>query len=446
LRKPIFGERGSTLLLLMMLTGSMLTIGSLSLNSAVERYKMVSNERLQREALHLAEAGLSQGAAQLKLDDADGFNDSELTSAYPTEQVTINSSSYTLHRWIDTTALDAGKKFKVWLVDNADAGYVSGPSNDTIVSDDDDEDGGVLLVSKGWVEDQDGNVLSSASVKGLYKLVPYPPEYSIIARGDLIFQGNISVTGQPSVHTNGNLTSIGNSDEAEGAVTAAGTVIGSVNLIGGGSTGTGDTQIADMPAFTPDYYKAIASSMVWDSDSDFLMEDTCERVPSTGPDCVEVCYDDDIYTISSPSPGAGALCKTPAGNKEGVYYFDGDVVVNTSGAWAAAVLATGRITLTTNTEITGTSDLPGVALVACEDIVFSGNVSIGSSGNQLGIYACDGYNFSGGGNKVLYGPLIASEASFVNSMSGNISIYYDHFSPPLNSPPIGKLISWTQIE
>ncbi len=441
-------EEGSAIILIVTLSASMMTIGTLSLYSAVDMHKMVSNVRTTHEALNLAEAGLSQGASLLKSDDTDGFNDSELTSTYPTEPVTIGSSTYNPHVWIDTTTVEPRKKYKVWISDNDDAAWVSGPSNDTIVDNDTDSDGGVILISKGWVEDNSGNILSSAFVKGLYKMVASEPKYAILTEGNLALTGNVSVAGStPSMHTNGDLTSTGNSDEAEGPVTASGTMTGSVNLIGGGSTGTGSATPADTPHFSADYYKSQAASLVLDTSVTIIADGTCQRVPASGgTECVEVCNNSGTYKVESPSSSGGAVCQTPDTNKGGVFYFDGPLEVDTSGDWNAVVLAAGRITLKTGTELKGSPDLPGVALVSDADVVYAGGVEIGSATNQLGMYAGIAFDFQGGGNKTLWGPLIGSGAASLTSLTGNILIYYDNTSPPVNGPPIGKLISWSQVE
>lgn len=438
-------EEGSALVLVIMLIVTMLTLGYFSLYASVDMRKMINGSKLKREALYLADAGLSEGASLLKLDDADGFNDSELTSAYPTESVTIGGTAYTLHRWIDTKTVEPRKKYKVWVINNSDAGYVSGASNDTIGADAADQDGAVLLISEGWVEDNNGTVVAHAYVKGLYKLVAYESKYAVLTKGNLQLGGNVTIDGSvPSIHTNGDLTSIGNSDSTEGGVTASGTVSGEVNLIDGGTTGTGGQTTQDVPNFTASYYKPLASSLVWDTSANPIGAGTCQRAPSTGGQCVAICNDSGTYEVKSPS--STGVCQTPATNMGGAFYFNGPVKVETNGAWASAVLATGRITLQSGTLITGTSDLPGVAFVSDADVTFTGAVSIGASGNQLGMYAGTGFDFSGGGNKTLYGPLIATDMASLTDLTGNISVYYDNNTPPQNGPPTGKLISWTQIE
>lgn len=440
-------EEGSALVLVITLVATMVTLGYFSLYASVDLHKMVNKSKVNREAIYLAEAGLSEGASLLKLDDADGFNDNELTVAYPTESVTIGSSTYTVHRWIDTKTVEPRKKYKVWLINNSDAGYVSGASNDTIGADTADADGAVLLISEGWVEDNSGNVVATAYIKGLYKLVAYESKYAVLTKGNLQLGGNVSIDGSvPSIHTNGDLTSIGNSDSTEGGVSASGTVSGSVNLIAGGTTGTGGQTTQDVPSFSAGYYRGLASSLVWDTAANPIGAGTCQRAPSTGSYCVEICNDAGTYEVKSPSPSGGAVCQTPAINKGGAFYFNGPVKVETSGAWASAVLATGRITLQSGTQITGTLDLPGVAFVSDADVIFTGGVSIGSAGNQLGMFAGTGFDFSGGGNKTLYGPVIASDMASLTDLTGNITIHYDNNTPPKNGPPTGKLISWTQIQ
>ncbi len=442
-------ERGSALVLTILIIASLVTFGTISMYSAADKYMQVTKERLQRQALHIADAGISQGAPLLKLDESDGFNDSELTAAYPEEDISVGGTKYDLHRWIDTVNISAGEKFKVWLADNDDTTYVSGRSNDTLSDDDNDRDRAVVLVSKGWIEDGAGNERKHAFVKGLFKRVPYDPEFALLTSGDIKMNGSISVTGStPSIHTNSNLTSIGNADESEGAVTASGTMAGSVNLTGGGSTGTGNAPPVDIPAITTAYYRSIATSIVRDTADSPILDGTCERVPAAGSDCVEICNSGGSYTVSSPASGSHAICKKTGSNTNagGVFYFDGPVEVDTTDAWAAVVLAAGTVTLKTGTIITGSSDLKGVGLVSDADFFFRGSVTIGSLFDQLGMYSVGSVDFGGGGNKDIYGPIITNGTIGVNSLSGNITLIYDNTSPPTNGPLIGKLISWSQVE
>ncbi len=123
-RKP--RENGMALVFVLMVIGPLLIIGTVSLNSAVSKHQQISMAKLKREAFHLADMGLIQGAVQLKQDDNDGFEDVELTATYPLETVTVNSDDYDIHRWIETITVDDRKKFKVWLTDNNDTGYAGG--------------------------------------------------------------------------------------------------------------------------------------------------------------------------------------------------------------------------------------------------------------------------------------------------------------------------------
>ncbi len=448
-------KEGMALLIVMAILAPLMTVGVLGLYSAADKSRQVTIERLQGEVLYLADAGISFGAAQLKLDDADGFEDNELTIAYPEETATINSTNYTMHNWVDATSMNAGKIYKVWLVDNDDTGYTGGRSNDTFGSDNIDNDEAVVLVSKGWLEDGSGNELTGATVKGLYKRVPYEPKFAILSDGDITFNGNISVLSSiPSVHTNKDFVSIGNSDVAEGDVTASGTVSGDVNLVSGGSTGISDAQVVDIPPISPDYYKSIAKALVIDITD---INTVASQPPGGAGDLYENAAATECLFLFRAPPNAsttvniefnGGCPDSPATMPlGGVIYINGNVTVKVVGnSWPAVVLATGKIKFSTTTSLIGHPDLEGVAAVAGGEITFAGAVSIGTAGNQLGLYTASHFEFSGGGNKAINGPMISNGESELSPLSGNITVTYDNKTPPLNGPLIGKLISWIQIE
>ncbi len=447
-------EQGISMLLVMFILGPLLTIGILSLNMSVEKQQQITNSRLKRVSLHLADAGLNEGAALLKLDENDGFQDEELTAAYPVETMTVNSTSYDIHRWINTITVSDKRKFKVWLADNDDAGYVTGPSNDTIVGNDFDEDLGVILISRGWIEDGAGNPRSISTIKGLYKKVSYEPKYAILSGGDITLQGSISVTGsQPSIHTNSNLTSIGNADITEGAVTASQTVAGEVNLVGGGTTGISNAQVQDIPPVSAEYYRSIASNLVIDI---LNIMTVTKRPPGGAGDLYESMDGTECLFLFRAPPDAATTvnieyiggCPGSAAIQplKGVVYIDGNVTVSVDQPWNGVVLASGSIEFYTNTNIQGHIDLEGVAAVANAEIYFRGNIQIGSPTNQLGVYTATYFDFGGGGNKTLYGPIIATDGFSLSPLAGNISIVYDNNNPPKYGPLTGKLLSWTQIE
>ena len=443
------------LVFMLMVLGPLLIVGTVSLNTAVSKHQQISIAKLKREAFHLADMGLIQGAVQLKQDDNDGFEDVELTATYPLETVTVNSDSYNIHRWIDTITVDDRKKFKVWLTDNDDTGYAGGLSNDTIVANDNDEDLAVVLISQGWVEDGIGNVYVYSTVKGLYKRVPYKPDHAVVSGGDINLQGNISVLGsEQSIHTNSNFSSTGGGDVAEGEVTATGTVTGVVDLVGGGTTGIVDVQVIDIPAINPEYYRSLASNLVIDISNILTVP---KRPPGNAGDLHEnfdnteclFLYRDppDAATTVTIEFSSGCPGSTATVPLSGVVYINGNVIVSITGQpWSGVIIASGDIEFLANASVQGHSDLEGVAAVSGGQIIFSGAVAIGSPGNQLGLYTASNFDYCCGGNKTIYGPTISSTGSSLNSLSGNITIIYDSTAPPPNGPLIGKLISWTRLE
>lgn len=445
-------QDGMALVFVLMVLGPLLIIGTVSLDSAVNRHQQIGKAKFKREAFHLADMGLVQGAVQLKQDGNDGFEDEELTPTYPVETVTVNSDSYDIHRWIDTVTVDSRKKFKVWLTDNEDTGYVGGPSNDTLTSNDNDNDFAVVLVSRGWVEDGIGNVYVSSTVKGLYKMVPYKPDHAIVSGGDINLQGNISVLGsEQSIHTNTNLSSTGNADVTEGAVTASGTVSGEVNLVGGGTTGIPGAQVMDIPYVNPEYYRSLASNLVIEIPD---ITTVPKRPPAgagvlqenfDGTECLLLYRDTNpTVTIEFNSGCSGSSATDPL---SGVVYINGNVIVSITGKpWSGVILASGDIEISSDSSIQGHTDLEGVAAVSGGQMTFSGPVSVGSPGNQLGLYSAASFDYCCSGNKTIYGPTISAGGSSLNSLSGNISIIYDSSAPPPNGPLIGKLISWTKLE
>lgn len=443
---------GAVLIFVFVAIAGLVVFGMISLNTSTSQNRQVIGEKFNREARLLADSGLNQGAAKLKLDDSDGFNDSELTSDNPIESVTINGTVYSMHQWIDTFTMKTGRYYKVWIADNDDAGYTYGDaSNDTITDDDTDEDRAVILVSKGWVVEEDGNKIVTVYLKAIYKMVSQKAAHAVVTDGNLSFNGSVSISGSdPCLHTNGDLTITGGSASCEGVATASGSVTGTFDdTLNGGTTGVPNSPIEAVHFFSADYYRSLTtdlgSSLVYDTSVDTIADGDCVRAPDAGTDCVEICNDTGAYTVYSPKSGS-EICTEEGGNtnSSGVFYFDGPVEVDVSEVWAAAVLATGTITISTNDTITGTFDLPGVGFVSDADIVFSGSASIGVPENQMGIYAAGDIDFQGGGGRIIYGALIASGGGS-SSVGGSVTFIYDNNFPPMNGPADGQLVSWTYM-
>ncbi len=457
IKKQVKNEQGSAMVIIMMLIGSMLTVGTVSLYTAVDMRRSVTVTKFDRVALNLADAALMHAAMDMKtIENINNDFDPELDTVATKEIITVEGANYDIGNWVAAQTVEPRHKYQAWVTDNSDVGYVNGPSNDTITNffllATDDVDGAVVFIAKGWVEDGSGGEIATAYLKGLYKMVQYDPKFAILAGGDMDLKGSVTIQGsKPSLHTNGDFSSTGNGDFAEGAVTSSGATSGSVTLLDGGSTGTGGQPPVEIPDFSAAMFKGLAAALTYDATATPIVPGNSIRVSLTANTCVKISFNapGTTYTIDPPKAG-DALCNSATDTIEGgVFYFDADVVDDTGGqTFPAVIIATGDVKLNTNADLQGSTDLPGVGVVSDGQVAFSGTVTVGASpGNQLACYAQAGFDFQGGGAKVINGPLIAGSApSTVVSLAGNITINYDNESYVGIGPPVGKLISWTKID
>lgn len=413
--KLSLGNRGSVLVISLLLTTLLTSIGIGFLSGSWKEVSIAFNETYLTQAFYLAEAGVAEGTRILR----DSPNvDNQLVAPQP-----FNCPGL-------VPASDGGCSFTI--VNNA---ADPGGAND-------DTDGILVVTSTGAFRN------ASSTVEA--RLGPTAPA-AITVDGDLSIPGNPPIGGtQGSVHTNSDLTISGNPGISQDA-TASGTYSESGNPTIGGNAQGGVPPIP-LPIIDPTAYFGRAEyilqadgKVVRASDGAVMLDTaaTGNSWPannggwkrSSGPPQVKWEWGGNTIT----NPGA-----------ESIFYVEGDAQVSanpgtTGNPWDATIIATGHIDISGNPTVQA-KDGDGLLFVAGTDVKISGNPGI----SYVGIILAN-EQLSISGQPTFTGFAIASDKTstdpFIvdNEISGNPTITYNGAPPPPpNLFPI-RLISWREL-
>ena len=208
-------QRGAALLAVLLL-GILITLGALVFSIGITTELKIAHNDLQgRQALSIAEAGISHALVAMAPSAADGLGmDEELgnspsggLASFGTQVAVAEDAMNFNYRCADFGGI-AGSRYCVRAFDNFD---------ETTVADApaDDSDDTIVVRSRGTV----GSALRV--VDAMFGIVT-GPECALLTEGNLTLPGNMSVAGSKGcVHTNSGLTISGNPIIATGA-TASG--------------------------------------------------------------------------------------------------------------------------------------------------------------------------------------------------------------------------------
>ena len=393
LKFSIKDERGSALLLAIVVVGILTMLGATFINLVTHEYRSAARQRQWVQAYYVAEAGMAKAWFTLK-NDTRGF-DGNLGS--------LVSSLF------DNVDFGSGN-FSARIADNDDG------DGDNVTDSDDI----LMLTSTGVVGD------TTRTIEVTLAALAFVPNYAITAGSDLEISGNPTIQGDNgTVHANSNLTISGNPDISQN-VLAGGDVDISGNPTIGGTALSGFATIP-IPPVDPEFYRSYA---------DYELRSNGDVFDSIG----NLIASDEFNGWEFQSGG----WHINGGESDGTYYIEGDAKVSGNPGskahpWQVTIIATGSI------EISGRPnmqpDTPDLVFVAGRDIKITGNPNQSYEGVIL---AHEQVRISG--NPSIEGAIIAEYAEDTggpaseNRISGNATITYNgNLLPPLPKVYTGQL-------
>jgi hypothetical protein len=407
-------ERGSALLLTIVIVGILTMLSAAFVNVITNEYRNADWQKKWVQAYYIAEAGMAKAWFTLKSGVKGSTNNlGDFVMGPDGEPNTTDDGILSSA----TTNFDFGAgNFSVIIADNNDDGDNFSDSDDIL-----------MLTSTGVV----GN--ATRMIEVVLTAFPFVPNYAITAGGNVNISGNPTIRGSNgTVHTNINLTISGNPYISQNVI-AGGNVNISGNPIIGGTTSSGSVTIS-IPPIDPGFYRANAD---YELRSDGGVFDTVTQT-LTYPG-----------TFNGWAHSGGRWSLSGNTGYDGTYYIEDDAKVSgnpgsQANPWRVTIIATGSIDISGNPNIQ--PETPDLLFVAGRDIKISGNPNTSYEGVIL---AHEQIQISG--NPSMEGAIIAEDAENIdgsvteNKISGNVTITYNgNLLPPLPKVYTGQLglLNW----